>query len=611
MKRRYLAVAMLALSSLCALALSPERFEKNGKFGLRDSETGKVIVKPKYSAMGDIENGTAIVTDKEHKGLINTEGKELVKCKMKSIDKISDDFWLMVDKNECFKIYSKSKSKQIQLLHVLKGEHKGKTLIMATAGGIALGMAMYDLGEIAIMLNGDKRLIFGENSLNKVFSTPHEKHFSTSLKETGFTKLTTFITFNANTSAGNTEFLIIRNGNERGEYQLNEYQLYAISGGELVRLKAEFNGSECIFSEGNAILNLISEKLYVKTSENENIYLGTDSLYHYRGVNNMSDGYDQIFEDGSDLYAKKDGYWSLIILAKPHDKIFIKSPIPTEKCPFIQMINYTNLFIIKNDEGKMGVTSTDGEYLIECKYDSIMPLKNKLSLSLNGKAKIYDYKTKQFTNMEFDRVIDYYDNYILAEINGAKYIVSQDGKKSVAFDKFNGHYSESYFIIARKGKLGLLDGTELIIPFNYKDISEYHFAPIFVVKTFAGQLGAYNHNGKLVVTPGNYHSFGTCINDHLIVRRGDMVGIINIKTGKLVVSPCNCTAICANENSVVIGKELRAGQIKLIAYSDTGKILGTKITSALSVRRTESGAMEFLWWLNRICPDFAFYEYGL
>lgn len=602
MKRGYLAFMMLTLGSICALASTPEPFEKNGKFGLRDSETGKVIVKPKYSAIGTVDNGIVIVTEKEYKGLISTEGKEIVKCRMTSIDKISDDYWLMVDKDERIKIYSKSKSKQIQLLDAVKGEDKGKTLIMATAGGIALGMPMYDLGKIAIMLNSDNRLIMGDASLDKAFSATNEKRissYSDSPKETGFTKLTTFITFHASTTSGDTEFFIYR---IPGKYQLN-----AICGGEPVELDARYERAECIFNDGNAIFNMVSEKLYVKASED--IYVGPDSLYHYRSSNIMSDGYDQITYYESDVYAKKDGYWSLILIDKPHDKIFIKSPIPTEKCPFIKRIDYTNLFIIKNDEGKMGVSSTEGEYLIECTYDSIMPLKGKLSLSLNGKAKIYDYNTKQFTNQEFDRVIDFYDSYILAEFNGAQHIVSQDGKKSVAFDKFRGKWSDSYFMVARNGKLGLLDGTDLIVPFNYKEIIDYKFAPIFIVRTFAGQLGAYNHKGKLAVTPGKYDSFGISVNDHLIVRRGDMVGVVNIKTGKLVVAPCNCVAVCANKNSVVIGKELGFGKIKLIAYSDAGKMLGTKITTALKVGTT-SGAMAFSLWLNSICPDFAFYEYG-
>lgn len=610
MKRRYLAVAMLALSTLCALASAPEAFEKKGKYGIRDSESGKVILKPKYSHIGNFEDGIAIVTDNERKGIINSEGKELVKCKMNSIDKLSAEYVLLIDKDERYKIFSISKSKQIQLVNVTKGECNGTTLIQARAAGISMGMAMYDLGDIYLMINADKHLVLGEKALDKAFSAPQEtmmSAYSRNLRENGCIALTTFVIFNSPTNQGNIDFFIYRNGREDGRYQL-----YAILGGEVVRMDAEFDSKECRFFDDNAVFDLYEDKLYLKTAKENIYYTNSDSLLYYRKNDRKSEGYQRIeIDEREGIYAQRDGYWRKIEPHRPNDRIILKSPIATRDIPFINLLDYTNdLVIIKNDEGKMGVASDGGEFLVECAYDSIKTVGNKLSLSLSGKAKIYDYTTKQFTGQEFDRVIESAGDYLLVEINGAQYIVASDGKKSVAFDEFRGRCGDGYYRVARNGKMGLLYGTDLFIPFKYKDIIDYKFAPIFVVKTFAGQLGAYNLKGKLVVTPGNYHSFGTCVNDHLIVRRGDMVGALNINTGKLVMAPCTCSAVCANNNSVVIGKELGLGKIKLIAYSDTGKILGTKTTSALKVGTT-AGAMDFTWWLESVCPDFSFYEYGL
>ena len=47
MKKSYLLFLMIAFGAVCSLASVPEPFEKKGKFGLIDAETGEVLVKPK------------------------------------------------------------------------------------------------------------------------------------------------------------------------------------------------------------------------------------------------------------------------------------------------------------------------------------------------------------------------------------------------------------------------------------------------------------------------------------------------------------------------------------------------------------------------------------
>ena len=67
MKKSYLLFLMIAFGAVCALASAPIPFEKKGKFGLIDAETGEVLVKPKYTSIVDVADGIAIVADKEYK----------------------------------------------------------------------------------------------------------------------------------------------------------------------------------------------------------------------------------------------------------------------------------------------------------------------------------------------------------------------------------------------------------------------------------------------------------------------------------------------------------------------------------------------------------------
>ena len=54
MKKSYLLFLMIAFGAVCSLASVPEPFEKKGKFGLQDAETGEVLVKPKYTSIVEL-----------------------------------------------------------------------------------------------------------------------------------------------------------------------------------------------------------------------------------------------------------------------------------------------------------------------------------------------------------------------------------------------------------------------------------------------------------------------------------------------------------------------------------------------------------------------------
>lgn len=607
MKKSCLLFLVLAFSAVCALASAPVPFEKKGKFGLQDAETGEVLVKPKYTEIVEVADGFAIVADKDYKGLVNFQGKEVVKCDMVSIDKLSDNYWLMVDKKDRIKIFSKSKSKQIQLVNAYKAESNGYTLLTATASAIKLGIPMYNLGEVLLLLNGNGQVFVGEKSIDMAFDAPEERRMSESYaeyREKGFETVPTFIPFK---SYDGSEFFIYGIGSDR-----YKWHVCLIDNGNIRELKSSFDGDNCEINEINGFYNMKQQQLYNKIPNSGmkggQLYIGSDSLFHYVDVlDRISEGYDKIRETDFGLCASRDGYWRIIYVDDEEDVIKVKCPIPTKEFPFVSPVGYTDIFIIKNDEGKMGVISPEGDFVLECVSDGIKSAGSHLMVASNGKTRIYDYKTKEYLGIEFDKFINEISGYYIVEINGMQYVLSKDGKeKSIPFDEVKWGLGDSFIKAMKGGKMGLFMGTKLVLPFKYEDIEEYGFAPIIIGKTATGQKVACNLDGTIVAAQGVYSNFGLCVNNHLVVEKGKLNGIINVSTGKVVVAPCNCVAICANDNSVIIGKDMGNGKAKFTAYSDSGKILGSKVASRLALY-SSSYAYEIRAWMYKICPDYNTY----
>lgn len=607
MKKSYLLFLMIAFGAVCSLASVPEPFEKKGKFGLIDAETGEVLVKPKYTSIVDVADGIAIVADKEYKGIVNLQGKEVVKCDMVSIEKLSDNYWLMVDNKDRIKVFSKSKSKQIQLVGALKAESNGITLIYATASAIKLGMPMYDLGDILLLLNDKGQIFVGESALDNAFVAPETKHMPsyTEYREKGFEIIPIFIPFK---SYDGSEFFLY--GMDSDRYK---WQACLIDKGNIRVLNSNFDGDNCEIKELNAFYNMEKQQLYVVVHDSFMPYgrlcVGLDSLYHCAYKDNfISEGYDQIRETLFGLFASRDGYWAKILVGKENDEIEIKCPISTKECPFVSPVSSTGMFIIKNDEGKMGVISPEGDFVLECVSDSIKSVGDShLMVSSGGKTKIYDFTTGEYSKIEFDKYIDTMKGHYIVEINGKQYIISKDGEeKSLPFDKVISGYGDSLIKAIKDGKTGLFNGTKLLFPFKYNTVDSYPLDPIMVGKTATGQIIACNFKGTILAPHGVYSDLKSCVNNHLIVKKGKLVGIVNASTGKVVVPPCSCLALCANDDSVIIGKELGNGKAKLIAYSDSGRILGTKIVSRLAMYSV-SHAVDFLAWVSSTCPGYDFY----
>ncbi len=111
---RKLICLLFIITGFAASAVNPVIFQKKDKFGLKDSETGKVIVKPKYDSISDFNEGYALVKKKNKVGLITATGEEYLPVKFSSIllpkyyeTKGEDFFWASID-GVTYNIHSKA-----------------------------------------------------------------------------------------------------------------------------------------------------------------------------------------------------------------------------------------------------------------------------------------------------------------------------------------------------------------------------------------------------------------------------------------------------------------------------------------------------------------------
>ncbi|MDE6652224.1 MAG: WG repeat-containing protein, partial [Paramuribaculum sp.] len=85
MNIKYLILLVCILTVKTALSADLRIFEKNGKYGLEDKNTGKIIVKAKYDSIYPFHDNYAKIKKNNKYGIIDKNGAEYLPCKYKSI----------------------------------------------------------------------------------------------------------------------------------------------------------------------------------------------------------------------------------------------------------------------------------------------------------------------------------------------------------------------------------------------------------------------------------------------------------------------------------------------------------------------------------------------
>ena len=110
MNIKSLFVLACLLLSLAVNAAEPKIFEKKGKYGLVDSNTGKVILKAKFDSIYPFNGDYALIKKKDSFGLVKKNGEIYLDCKYKNIlfpavagSGRDDYFWTTTDGHEYYR----------------------------------------------------------------------------------------------------------------------------------------------------------------------------------------------------------------------------------------------------------------------------------------------------------------------------------------------------------------------------------------------------------------------------------------------------------------------------------------------------------------------------
>lgn len=169
--------------------------------------------------------------------------------------------------------------------------------------------------------------------------------------------------------------------------------------------------------------------------------------------------------------------------------------------------------ILKDDNGKFGVTDHNGTPLIPVIFDSISKFEevNGHSYAIvrrDGNYGVIDSKNRAVIPLENDFIYsDRWMEYLIVEKKGAVGLYTKEGKEVLPpqYDYLRPCYYDknNRFIAGQHGKLGLITKEgKTVIPFEYDYISnwvEYGPNEHFVVKD--GKHGLIDRDGKTTVPP--------------------------------------------------------------------------------------------------------------
>ena len=248
------------------------------------------------------------------------------------------------------------------------------------------------------------------------------------------------------------------------------------------------------YSDGTFKTKAVNEK-------NETIfkdYLNVSAIVNYRSVNDVwydtevlkfeKDGKlglidftgKQVLEPEYDEISSMMGIEKTLILKKD-EKIGLYNSVSKSK--FVENVfneiqpfgkTYNDGYIVKNDDGKYGLISSEGTTVLNNKFDKIFKVygAEKYVVENGLKTELIDKNENVLLDSGFDEI---------AEINGDTLVIKKAGKYGIitiggevlidpAFDTLKNCFSD-YYIASTAGNYGIIDLSKNIqIEFKYKDI---------------------------------------------------------------------------------------------------------------------------------------------
>lgn len=254
----------------------------------------------------------------------------------------------------------------------------------------------------------------------------------------------------------------------------NETYKTKVLNAEGEKILTGFENVEAIENTDGA--NVWYEENILKYKEN-----GKYGLITFEGKEVAEPIYDEIYAiQGIEksIVLVKDGLRGLLN-SKTHEIV-----IPVE---YVEITNisdsYEDGYIVKNQDGKFGVISSDKAQVLEFKYDEIKKItENDYYVVVEGeKTEIVNKKGEVVLDKGFDSVVDMQAERFIV-IKAGKYgVISDEGTEVIKsnYEDIKHAYS-NYYIAKKDGKYGILDITEnTVLSFDYEKISYIDEADFF------------------------------------------------------------------------------------------------------------------------------------
>ena len=231
--------------------------------------------------------------------------------------------------------------------------------------------------------------------------------------------------------------------------------------------------------------------------------------------------------------------------------------------------NSSDGYIVKDEQGLLGLIAADKKQLLECKYTDIKGFTGtkEYVVTENSTVELVDEKGEVILKSGFETIEGITTNYLIITKSNKFGVISKDGGEIIKpeYDKIE-YAFENYFIAEKDGKKGLINtDKEVKIAFNYITMNYVTEAGIIVADVDAENTNIINssfevvleniivselniENGYLRVRDGEeykYYNFKLeektniemlATNTLFLVKQDGKYGYVN-KNGDLIVNP--------------------------------------------------------------------------
>ena len=162
--------------------------------------------------------------------------------------------------------------------------------------------------------------------------------------------------------------------------------------------------------------------------------------------------------------------------------------------------NSSDGYIVKNDEGLLGLIAADKKQLLECKYTAIKGFTGikEYIVTENGTVNLVDEHGKVIGSDSIEVVTT---NYLIINKSGKYGVITKDGGEVIKpeYDKMEFAF-ENYFIAEKDGKKGLINSSnETKINFEYVTMNYVTEAGIIVADVDAENTDIINSSFEVVL----------------------------------------------------------------------------------------------------------------